>query len=139
MDNDIGGIISKIIKNPEFAEMVKEIKGGDESSGEVQKEMLDKLPEVMAMVSPLIASSNGDSGESKAQNNAVEQVEHPKEANVGKKYDKGNAEKLMRALKPYLKPERQQMIDRCMSVMQLSDVVNTLGGIDGILGMNEKR
>ncbi len=136
MDNDIGGIISKIIKNPEFAEMVKEIKGSNESSGDVQKEMLDKLPEVMSMVSPLLSSSS-ETAESKGQNG--EQVEQPKESKIGKKYDKGNAEKLMRALKPYLKPERQQMIDRCMSVMQLSDVVNTLGGIDGILGMNEKR
>lgn len=136
MDNDIGGIISKIIKNPEFAEMVREIKGGNESSGDVQKEMLDKLPEVMSMVSPLLSSSS-ETADAKGQNG--EQVEQPKETKIGKKYDKGNAEKLMRALKPYLKPERQQMIDRCMSVMQLSDVVNTLGGIDGILGMNEKR
>ena len=37
MENDISGMIAKIIQNPEFADMVKEIRGGDESTDEVQK------------------------------------------------------------------------------------------------------
>ena len=36
-------MIAKIIQNPEFADMVKEIRGGDESTDEVQKEMMEKL------------------------------------------------------------------------------------------------
>lgn len=43
----------------------------------------------------------------------------------------------MGALKPYLKPERQQIIDRCMSVMQLSDVMGAFGGLDGLIGKSK--
>ena len=50
-------MIAKIIQNPEFADMVKEIRGGDESTDEVQKEMMEKLPGVLSMVSPLIGET----------------------------------------------------------------------------------
>ena len=50
-------MIAKIIQNPEFADMVKEIRGGDESTDEVQKEMMEKLPGVLSMVSPLIGGN----------------------------------------------------------------------------------
>ena len=57
-------MIAKIIQNPEFADMVKEIRGGDESTDEVQKEMMEKLPGVLSMVSPLIGGNTSE-GETK--------------------------------------------------------------------------
>ena len=38
----------------------------------------------------------------------------------------------MSALKPYLSPERCTMIDKCMSVLQLGDVMTVLRGLDGL-------
>lgn len=142
MENDISSMISKIIQNPEFAEMVKELRGSDESAAEVQKEMMEKLPGVLETVSPLLG---GKGGSDKAEKEADSKSERADEAGEGEekskaafksvqKYDKGKAEKLMCALKPYLNPERCLIIDRCLSVMQLTDVVGALGGLDGIIG-----
>lgn len=132
MENDISGMIAKIIQNPEFADMVKEIRGGDESTDEVQKEMMEKLPGVLSMVSPLIGG-NASEGETKDRSEGEKSEEKP----APPKYDKGRAEKLMGALKPYLKPERQQIIDKCMSVMQLSDVMGAFGGLEGLMGKSK--
>mgnify|MGYP000943370470 CR=1 FL=1 len=129
MENDISGMIAKIIQNPEFADMVKEIRGGDESTDEVQKEMMEKLPGVLSMVSPLIGGNTSE-GETKEKSGS----EKPEEKPAPPKYDKGRAEKLMGALKPYLKPERQQIIDRCM---QLSDVMGAFGGLEGLMGKSK--
>lgn len=129
MENDISGMISKIISDPNFADMVKEIRGGEESREELQKEMLEKLPDVISMVSPMLGGTNNS--EEKTEKIETEVKAPPQ------KYDKARAEKLMGALKPYLKPERRQIIDRCMSVMQLSDVVGAFGGLDGLLSMTD--
>lgn len=122
-------MIAKIIQNPEFADMVKEIRGGEGSTGDVQKEMMEKLPGVISMVSPLIGGNTSE-GETKEKSEGTKSEEKP----APQKYDKGKAEKLMGALKPYLKPERQQIIDKCMSVMQLSDVVGAFGGLEDLMG-----
>ena len=145
MENDISAIISKIIQNPEFAGMVKEFRGTDENVSDVQKEMMEKLPGVLETVSPFLSGKNGTDKSEKEEKSQSSQSEHSEESGEGdekakaafksvQKYDKGKAEKLMCALKPYLNPERCLIIDRCLSVMQLTDVVGALGGIDGIMG-----
>ncbi len=144
--NDISSIITKIIQNPEFAEMVSGMKGDGESAKDVQREMLENLPQVMSMVSPLVGGNSGGesekSGDSGSSGGGDEVKETVKTVNspaksTGKasgKYDKGKAEKLMYALKPYLSPERCRIIDRCVSLMQLSDVVEAFGGLEGFMG-----
>ncbi len=145
--NDISSIITKIIQNPEFAEMVSGMKGNGESAGDVQREMLENLPGVMSMVSPLVSGKSGGdesekSGDSGSDNNGddakqtMKTVGSPaKPSGKGSgKYDKGKAEKLMYALKPYLSPERCRIIDRCVSLMQLTDVVEAFGGLEGLMG-----
>ncbi|MGN1410163.1 MAG: hypothetical protein ACI4XJ_08300 [Eubacteriales bacterium] len=142
MENDISALISRIIQNPEFAEMVKELRGTDENVSDVQKDMMEKLPGVLETVSPLLGGTNSSEKSEKEENPKPERAdEHGEGEEKSKaafksvqKYDKGKAEKLMCALKPYLNPERCLIIDRCLSVMQLTDVVGALGGIDGILG-----
>lgn len=142
MENDISALISKIIQNPEFAEMVKELRGTDENVSDVQKDMMEKLPGVLETVSPLLGGTNGSDKSEKEENLKPERADGSGEGEEKskaafksvQKYDKGKAEKLMCALKPYLNPERCLIIDRCLSVMQLTDVVGALGGIDGILG-----
>lgn len=136
MENgDIASLISKIVENPEFAGMVNELRGGDtKNSGDVSKEMLDKLPGIMSMVAPMLGGESGSGG-----GGAVNDKPAPRASlsapSKGDKYDKARAAKLMQALKPYLTHERAEIIDKCLSVMQLTDIVGALGGIDGLLGM----
>ncbi len=140
--NDISSIITKIIQNPEFAQMVSGMKGNGESAGDVQREMLENLPGVLNMVSPLVggktdgeSDKSGDSGSSgggEEVKQTMKNVNSP--AKISGKYDKGKAEKLMYALKPYLSPERCRIIDRCVSLMQLTDVVEAFGGLEGLMG-----
>ncbi len=145
-NTDISSIITKIIQNPEFAEMVSGMKGDGESARDVQREMLENLPGVLNMVSPLVGGKSGEnnsdsekSGDSgSSDSNKDEAKETMKKMNspakISGKYDKGKAEKLMYALKPYLSPERCRIIDRCVSLMQLTDVVEAFGGLEGLMG-----
>ena len=136
-NEDLSSVIEKIIKNPEFAGMVSEIKGGSqESSGDVSQEMMKKLPDVMKMVSSMFGGS--DSGKDEVQPTALTK---PSSSGVGlpsAKYDKARAEKLLHALKPYLNSGRGEIIDRCLSVMQISDIARAVGGLEGIAELMKK-
>ncbi|MBP3368058.1 MAG: hypothetical protein J6L71_01370 [Clostridia bacterium] len=127
---DLSSVIEKIIKNPEFAGMVSELKGGERASTEdVSQEMMKKLPDVMNMVSSMFGGS-----EAKAESSA-ESVVAPVAGDAkppSPRYDKGKAEKLLCALKPYLNSGRGEIIDRCLSVMQISDIARAIGGLEGI-------
>lgn len=146
MDGDLSQMIQKIMQNPEFSSMVNELRGemgGDKqgdapnpqkSSDDITAEMMSKLPDVMAMVSPLLGKSDGN--HAKSEDKSHESIQHDSKSadSLTKKYDKAKAEKLLYAIKPYLSRNRCDMIDKCVSVMQLGDVMGALGGLDGLLG-----
>ena len=127
---DISGMIEKIMQNPEFAGMVKELRG-DGGTGDVQGDIMSKLPEVMAMLSPMLGGQGklGDGGPKEEKSEKNSEIRHLKSID---RYDKTRATRLMSALKPYLSPERCTMIDKCMSVLQLGDVMTVLRGLDGL-------
>ncbi len=129
--DELSSILSKIVQNPEFAGMVKEMQGGEggQSAEEISANMMASLPDMLSKIGPLLGGAN--------QLNAPKEekavpVSSGKPKGSGGRYDKDNAEKLFRALKPYLSKERCEMLDKCMSVMQISDVMNALGGLDGL-------
>ena len=124
MENDIASMISKIVQNPEFVGMVNELRGDGKSPEATQKEMLEKLPEVVGMVAPMLGEEDGAQPHEKSPS---------KTGQKQKKYDKVRATKLMQAIKPYLSGGRAEIIDKCVSVMELTDVVGSLGGLDGLL------
>lgn len=142
-NGDLTGMVEGIMKNPEFAELLNEIRG---SSGNDPKkkittdEMLSHLPEVMAMLGPIAGAATADSSDKvNAEKNESETAETTEGKSVetasvltkpSKKYDKKRAERLMSALKPYLNPGRCEIVDKCLSVMQLTDVVETLQGME---------
>ena len=127
---ELSSVIEKIIKNPEFAGMVSELKGGERANTEdVSQEMMKKLPDVMNMVSSMFGGSEAKA-ESPAESVATSVVDGAKP--VSPRYDKGKAEKLLCALKPYLNSGRGEIIDRCLSVMQISDIARAIGGLEGI-------
>lgn len=137
MENgDIASIISKIVENPEFAGMVNEIKG--KSGGETSTDdIMASLPQIMSMVSPMLDSSKPHEErapvvEEKHANPSNNERAVSALASKAGKYDKARATKLMQALKPYLTHERAEIIDKCVSVMQISDIVGSLGGLSAI-------
>ena len=69
---DISGMIEKIMQNPEFAGMVKELRG-DGGTGDVQGDIMSKLPEVMAMLSPMLGGQGklGDGGQKEEKSDAL--------------------------------------------------------------------
>lgn len=132
MDNsDISSIISKIVQNPEFAEMVNELRSENGAGETTPEEMLGKLPEIMKTVSPMIGGMTGNEGKAPDKENGSP---HPVQKKNSGKYDKVRATKLMQALKPYLSPQRADIIEKCVSVMQIGDIVGALGGIDNLSG-----
>ena len=132
--NDISSIISKIIENPEFTEMVSELRGSDPES--TSKELKANLPSVLDMVSPLLSGAAAKSDESDRHEN--EKPAEEKAVVTPRKYDKDRAGKLMLAIKPYLRPERCRIIDSCVSLMQFGDAANLLGALGGIAAATDK-
>jgi len=136
----IAQAVEQIMKNPEFTGIINELRGGAGNVPQVsQTEILSHLPDVMAMLKPF----TGDSGTAeKAESTAKEEkngsVPKPEEtakavsAVLPKKYDKNRAEKLMAALKPYLSQNRCEIIDKCVSVIQITDIVEALQGLEGL-------
>lgn len=132
--NDIASIISKIIENQEFTEMVSELRGSDPDS--TSKELKANLPSVLDMVSPLLTGASANSVESERPDSETQVGS--KAAVTPKKYDKDRAGKLMLAIKPYLRPERCRIIDSCVSLMQLGDAADLLGALRGIAAVSDK-
>ena len=145
---DISSMINKIISDPSFAEMIGGMKGTEsgKTAEEMSRDIASKLPDVMAMLAPMLSSS----GDGKKE---TDNIDPPGEAGnkesasksssgksdmVSKKYDKAHAEKLLYAIKPYLSRNRCEIIDKCVSVMQITDVVNAFGGLEGLLKIGEK-
>lgn len=127
--DDISAMISKIVQNPEFASLVNGLRGdqGEKSSDELAHEMEEKIPDAMKMLSQLTGGEKSEetqSGESKPESTIESKL---------KNFDKAKAERLMLALKPYLSPERCAVIDKCMSVMNISDVIGALKGLEGLM------
>ncbi len=137
---DIAQMVENIMKNPEFTGIINELRGGDSGNTPQvsQGEILSHLPEVMSMLKPLIGDTGGSTPKENRESGKSESI--PAASGAGKavsailpkKYDKSRAEKLMAALKPYLNSNRCEIIDKCVSVMQITDVVEALQGIEGI-------
>ena len=140
---EISAAVGKILQNPDFAGLVRDLRGDQKESGD----LMAQLPEVLARLEPILGSVEAlqpmqpihQSAESNhsSDSTAGEQPQPGPEAvlkesaNPLRRYDKARAEKLMSALKPYLKPERCEIIDRCMSAMQLTDVIGVLRELEG--------
>lgn len=140
--SSIAQMVEQIMKNPEFAGIVNELRGGAGETPQIsQTEILSRLPDVMAMLKPLVgetAAPPPDIPEISAKPEESSPSPKPEEpgkavsAVFPKKYDKNRAEKLMAALKPYLNRNRCEIIDKCVSVIQITDIVEALQGLEGL-------
>ena len=114
MAEDLNGVLEGILKNPEFLKLANELKGS--GAGE---DPLSRLPEMLATVAPLL--------EGKKEEEKVELEIRPS----AQKLNKNNAERLLTALKPYLSENRRALVDQCVNVLQIGDLVSALGLPDG--------
>ena len=137
-NEDISGIIKGIMQNPEFSKIVEGVRGEKKGGGEASTdEIMSKLPEVMAMLSPLLSEGTSDGKSAPKVNlggggtSAIEKI--------AGKYDRARGEKLLKALKPYLNKERCEIIDKCVSVMQLGDGVGSFGALEGLVGNTKEK
>lgn len=140
MDNtgDISSMLGKIMSDPAFAEMVGRLKSEstsvDKSAGNSESKPSPEISNVMAASDPMLTESGNDAGthiQEKSESGRADNTEpHPRRFN---KHDKAQAEKLLYALKPYLNKNRCEIIDKCVSVMQITDIVSAFGGIEGLL------
>lgn len=132
---DISEMIKGIMQNPEFAGLVKELRGDEgKNSSDIQSDIMSKLPEIMSMLGPMMnGQSESRRHEDDKKSNKDEGGSDQGVAKILKKldkFDKSKATRLMSAIKPYLSRERCDMIDKCMSVIQIGDVMTVLRGMD---------
>ena len=150
MDNtgDISSMIGKIMSDPAFTEMVGRLKSSgssvsglsdvetsdDKSSENFQSRPAPEISDVMAAIGPMLSGIGADGGKHAQKLNESSRTENTEEHQRRfRKHDKAQAEKLLNALKPYLSKNRCEIIDKCVSVMQITDIVSAFGGIEGIL------
>lgn len=134
---DLSAVIKTIMQNPEFANLVRDIRGDEGKRGaDVQSDMMKKLPEIMSMLGPMMS---GQTEQEKHDNSSPPPKDAHDERNGNlkllkdfDKFDKTKATRLMTAIKPYLSRERCDIIDKCMSVVQIGDLMTVLSGVEGL-------
>ena len=128
MENNIESILNQVSSNPELMSKISEIAS---SGGE------NKLSDVIALISPLLASSSTNSSEYKAESiatsEAITDASISSEKNnsisaLGTSFGKSIAKNkaLLIALKPYLSKNRCDMIDSVIKISQIADVIKLI-------------
>ena len=139
MNEDFSQMIGKIMANPEFGNLVNQLKSSGLTDGKNEEavpaavvqdtgnptppaadEIAQKLPELMSLI--------GQSGEI-AQSADAAKIQ--KALGTLRKLDNRNCEKLLAALKPYLNSQRGEVIDKAMSMMKLTDLLGVIGQTNG--------
>ncbi len=134
MENkELNTMVQNILQNPEFASLVKEIKG---SEAEIDTgKIMAKLPEMMQLFG---LSEKSDNHTIPSETAGTETTEPPRispnpseNANFPlsrliRPGSKDKRDKLLCALKPYLSPARCSLIDKAMNAMQLGEVLSIM-------------
>ncbi len=142
MNEDLSQVIGKIMANPEFGNLVTQLKNSGlaetanastapmNSTSQANAEkpqpkdtaaIAEMLPEIMnALHQSGVSPTSGDSANIEKAMSSL------------KKLDNRNCEKLLAALKPYLNNQRGEVIDKAMSVMKMTDLVALLGSTEGM-------
>ncbi|MBR4206471.1 MAG: hypothetical protein IKQ92_13445 [Clostridia bacterium] len=124
MAEDIGSIVEKIMKNPEFVGLVNELRGSDGGTDAAAA----RLPEMLREFAPMLASEPEDGNRKTAEKAAEGDGEETLPASLaGKSFNRENARRLLNALRPYLGERRRGMIDQCVSVLQITDLIGAAG------------
>ncbi len=128
MDTDfsaLASMVQKLMDNPAVGDMLGGLMGSSQPEKTTERESASETTPVKE------ASKDAPKGEAK-EAIAVSRL-------LPKQYDKARAEKLLYAIKPYLNPTRCSIIDKCVSVMQITDLMGALGGLEGMLDLGKPR
>ena len=119
---ELQGAVESILASPAFSQILGQLQG--KSAEEEQKkpavpaitpEMMQKLPQMMSALAPLV----GGKGEGKSESGK-------KELNDGEK-----RKRLLSALRPYLSDNRRDALDQVLKVTEMTDLLGTLGDRKG--------
>ncbi len=112
---DINSIISGLMSDPKAVEMISSLKASmganapknrEEPIQGIPSDVLDKLPELMSTLAPIMGGENHNAG--------------------GNNKTTDNRNRLLEALKPYLNSNRQEIIDNVMRISRLSGIASML-------------
>ena len=133
---DLGAAVERIMADPAFGKMVKELGGGD------MGDLRERVPQVMETLGPLLGGMDGekDGGEGTEAKPASREASEDNGADSAvpavltghKSWDRTNAERLFLALKPYLGDRRRDLVDRCLSVMRMGALLKSAGLTAGL-------
>ena len=119
VDSSFDEILEKISKSPDIIEKINAITKGESGGGQ-----FDRLPEIMAAISPALNGENeGEKGEktdTPPEKSQLGGLDLPI-AKIGEKITKNS--KLLIALKPYLCKERCEIIDTVVKLAQVTDLM----------------
>ena len=136
---DLGAAVERIMADPAFGRMVKELGGGD------MGDLRERVPQVMETLGPLLGgmgkekdeeAEEGDTADAPASREVpadnVENSAGPAVLSGHKPYSRTDAERLFLALKPYLGDRRRDLVDRCLSVMRMGALLKAAGLTPGL-------
>lgn len=125
MNEDLSLVIEKIMSNPEFGNLVNQLKNSGIAeekrphSDPTADEITKKLPDLMGLLTQ--SGSQIPSADSEKISKALSSL---------RKLDNRNCEKLLSALKPYLRNERGEVIDKAVSMLKITDILGVLQQTD---------
>lgn len=123
--------VQSILQNPAVGRLLSEMQGKDPAEAgsvpAVTPEMMEKLPQMMAVLAPLLRG--GDTGSSPgsgapAPDTPGEGTKPPKESGAG---ESEKRKRLLAALRPYLSENRREAVDGILKVTEMTDLLGGLG------------
>ena len=122
---ELQGAVQSILQDPAFGRILGELTGGRTAENtepaeavpqtptvpQITPEMMARLPQMMAALSPLIGgkTGGGESGQKKPADDAEKR------------------KRLLAALKPYLSGSRREAVDSIMKVTEMTDLIGQMG------------
>lgn len=118
---DLGAVLEKLLSNGDAAQMIEKLKASVENIGAIPEtesknelptspidtsQLAEKLPQMVSAIAPLMEKGSF--------------------SKVGEKASVGNRNALLSALRPYLKTERREMIDKIMTLSRLTGIMDML-------------
>ena len=125
MNEDLSQMIGKIMSDPAFGNLVTQLKSSgiaEEKAPQKEpspEEIAGKLPDVVEMLAKSNLNLSGNDSEKIGK--ALSSL---------RKLDNRNCEKLLSALKPYLRNERGEIIDKAVSMLKITDILSVLQQTD---------
>lgn len=124
---DLGGMMNRLMENPEFMSIVKSLRENTESPESVDAKEIEKL-ETYSSSKGTDAAPGANLTEEKLMDTVSAMA--PLIKNIGGAHgdEVERRNRLLAALKPYLNRDRQEMIDRIMALSRITGLMDLMPG-----------